>query len=103
MTAADGLTRLNYAPAGFRLNVVFDQWAARLVRFFTSSDRGNYWILRVDPDYRLAVVGTPDRDYLWILARTPALDEAGYQDAGTFAQRLGFQTERLIRAPTGGD
>ena len=81
-----------------KLNVVFDQWAAKLVAFFTSSDQGNYWILRVDPDYRLAVVGTPDRDYLWILARTPALDEAGYQDAVTFAHHLGFQTERLIRA-----
>ena len=86
-----------------KLNVVFDQWAAKLVAFFTSSDQGNYWILRVDPDYRLAVVGTPDRDYLWILARTPALDEADYQDAVTFAHHLGFETERLIRAPTGGE
>jgi len=82
-----------------KLNVVFNQWAAKLVGLFTSSDRGNYWILRVDPDYRLAVVGTPDRDYLWILSKTPLLDEASYQDAVTFAQHLGFHTEHLIRAP----
>jgi len=82
-----------------KLNVVFDQWAAKLVAFFSSSERGNYWILRVNPDYRLAIVGTPDRDYLWILARNPALDEASYQDAVTFSQRLGFHTEQLIRAP----
>ncbi|GJL66152.1 MAG: membrane protein [Nitrospirales bacterium] len=80
-----------------KLNVVFDQWAAKLVALLTSSEQGNYWILRVDPDYRLAIVGTPDRDYLWILARTPTLDEASYQDAVTFSQRLGFHTERLIR------
>jgi apolipoprotein D and lipocalin family protein len=86
-----------------KLNVVFDQWAAKLVAFFTSSDRGNYWILRVDSDYRLAVVGTPDRDYLWILARTPVINEASYQDAVAFAQHLGFHTEHLIRATTGGD
>ena len=86
-----------------KLNVVFDQWAAKLVALLTSSEQGNYWILRVDPDYRLAIVGTPDRDYLWILARTPSLDEATYQEAVAFSHRLGFQTEHLIRAPVSAD
>jgi apolipoprotein D and lipocalin family protein len=86
-----------------KLNVVFDRWAAKLVAWLTSSKRGNYWILRVDPDYQLAVVGTPDLDYLWILARTPTLDEASYQDAVTFSQHLGFHTEHLIRAQISGD
>lgn len=80
-----------------KLNVVFDQWAAKLVAFFSSSDEGNYWILRVDPDYRHAVVGTPDREYLWILARTPNLPESTYQELVAFSQRLGFTTENLIR------
>ena len=80
-----------------RLNVVFDQWAAKLVSLFTSWERGNYWILRVDPDYRFAVVGTPDRDFLWILARDPKLDESTYQDLVSFSQKLGYQTENLIR------
>ncbi|MGB5053828.1 MAG: lipocalin family protein [Nitrospirales bacterium] len=86
-----------------KLNVVFDQWAAKLVALLTSSEQGNYWILRVDPDYRLAIVGTPDRDYLWILARTPSIDEASYQDMVSFSHRLGFQTEHLIRAPFSAD
>jgi len=80
-----------------KLNVVFDQWAAKLVAFLTSSDEGNYWILRVDPEYRHAVVGTPDREYLWILARTPDLPEDTYQDLVAFSQRLGFTTGNLIR------
>jgi len=80
-----------------KLNVVFDQWAAKLVAFFTSSDEGNYWILRVDPEYRHAIVGTPDREYLWILARTPSLPEDTYQELVAFSQRLGFTTENLIR------
>ncbi len=82
-----------------KLNVVFDQWAAKLLALVTSPTRGNYWILRVNPDYGLAIVGTPDRDYLWILARTPELDESSYQDAVTFSHRLGFSTDQLIRAP----
>ncbi|WNM57242.1 lipocalin family protein [Candidatus Nitrospira allomarina] len=82
-----------------KLDVVFDQWAAQLVALLTSSEQGNYWILRVDPDYRFAIVGTPDRDYLWILGRTPSIDEASYQDMVSFSQRLGFPTENLIRSP----
>ncbi len=37
--------------------------------------RGDYWIVDLDPDYRWAVVGHPDRTYGWILSRTPRLDE----------------------------
>ncbi|MEX0830001.1 MAG: lipocalin family protein [Nitrospirales bacterium] len=81
-----------------KLNVVFDQWAAKLVSFFSSSDEGNYWILRVDPEYRHAVVGTPDREYLWILSRTPQLPESTYQELVAFSQRLGFTTGNLIRS-----
>ncbi|GJL50021.1 MAG: hypothetical protein NPIRA01_12480 [Nitrospirales bacterium] len=81
-----------------KLNVVFDQWAAKLAAFFLSSEEGNYWILQVDPDYRYTVVGTPDRGYLWILARTPNLPEYTYQSLVMFSQGLGFATENLIRA-----
>jgi apolipoprotein D and lipocalin family protein len=35
---------------------------------------GNYWILALTPDYRAALIGTPDRKFLWLLARTSTLD-----------------------------
>jgi len=81
-----------------KFNVVFDQWAAKLAAFFLSSEEGNYWILHVDPEYRYAVVGTPDREYVWILARTQNIPESTYQDLVMFSQGLGFATENLIRA-----
>lgn len=81
-----------------KLDVVFDQWAAKIVAFYTPLNNGNYWILRVDPEYRHAIVATPDREYLWILARTPSLPEDTYQELVTFSQHLGFTTENLIRA-----
>lgn len=31
---------------------------------------GDYWVLGLDPEYGWAVVGTPDRKYGWILARS---------------------------------
>lgn len=36
---------------------------------------GDYWILSVDENYSYAVVGAPDRDYAWILSRTPELSD----------------------------
>jgi apolipoprotein D and lipocalin family protein len=41
----------------------------------------DYWIidLDLDKDYRYAVVGEPDRKYLWIISRTPQLDDVTYR------------------------
>ncbi|MBP8154711.1 MAG: lipocalin family protein, partial [Nitrospira sp.] len=62
-----------------------------------SSRDGNYWILALDPEYRTAMVGTPDRRFLWILSRAPQLEEATYQRLVEQAKRLGFPTTDLIR------
>ena len=78
-----------------RLTVVFDNYFARL---FGSSREGNYWILALDPDYRTAMVGTPDRRFLWILSRTPQLDNAIYRRLVEYASQLGFPVSDLIRA-----
>ncbi len=42
-----------------------------IVKWVPVEDRGNYWILRLADDYSLALVGTADRDSLWLLARDP--------------------------------
>ncbi|MGH7230341.1 MAG: lipocalin family protein [Nitrospiraceae bacterium] len=77
-----------------RLTVVFDNWFARL---FGSSREGNYWILDLDADYRTALVGTPDRRYLWILARSPQLDSATFQRLVQKSRDLGYPMDKLIR------
>ena len=40
---------------------------------------GDYWVIDLDPDYQFAVIGQPSRKYLWILSRTPQMDETTYQ------------------------
>ncbi len=47
------------------------------VRFFWPFS-GAYWIIELDKDYQWAVVGHPNRNYLWILSRTPQMDGALY-------------------------
>lgn len=56
---------------------------------------GDYWILDLDPGYRHVLVGTPNRKYLWILAREPRLDEASYRALVDRAAQLGFDVSRL--------
>jgi len=76
-----------------------DATNARLkVRFFWPF-AGDYWVLALDPDYRWSLVGHPDRDYLWILSRTPRLDDALYAELVAKAQAQGFETSRLVRTP----
>ena len=43
---------------------------------------GDYWILDLADDYSYAAVGDPDRTYLWILARSPAIDTGSQNRAG---------------------
>ena len=47
------------------------------VRFFWPFS-GAYWIIDLGHDYEYAVVGHPARTYLWILSRTPKMDDAVY-------------------------
>jgi len=60
---------------------------------------GAYWILEVDPEYGYAVVGHPSREYLWILARNPALAPDVYAGILGRVAAKGFDVERLNRTP----
>ena len=94
LAMADGVATVVDTKTNARLMVVFDNWFARL---FGSSREGNYWILELDPEYRTVLVGTPDRRYLWILARAPQIDEAIYLKLVHLARGLGYPIEQLIR------
>jgi apolipoprotein D and lipocalin family protein len=90
----DGVATVIDHKTNARLTVVFDNFFARL---FGSSREGNYWIFDLDPDYRIAMVGTPDHRFLWILSRTPHLDEPTYELLVAKAAGLGFPVKDLIR------
>jgi apolipoprotein D and lipocalin family protein len=57
---------------------------------------GDYWVLDLTDDYQAVLVGTPNREYLWILSRTPTLDAAIYQRLVATAERQGFDVGRLV-------
>jgi len=59
--------------------------------------RGDYWIIELDEQYQWAVVGTPNRKYLWILARDRNMDETTYSMLLERIAAKGFDTTMLIR------
>lgn len=59
---------------------------------------GDYWVLDITRDYGAALVGTPDRKYLWLLSRTPELDDGTYGKLVSTAEAQGFDVKRLIRS-----
>jgi len=50
----------------------------------------------IDTDYKTALTGGSDHQYLWILSRTPQIDPATYKAYVEEAQREGFDTSQLI-------
>ncbi|BBL58734.1 lipocalin family protein [Methylomonas koyamae] len=60
---------------------------------------GAYNIIALDKaNYQYAMVAGPDRDYLWILARTPDLAQPTLDSLVDQARNLGFATDQLIFA-----
>lgn len=57
---------------------------------------GDYWVIILDEKYDYVVVGTPSREYLWILCRKPQLDEKIKNEILEKLPTLGFDTSKLI-------
>lgn len=62
---------------------------------------GGYHVFALDDGYQTAVVSGPTRDYLWLLARTPRVDEAVLSGMLAAAHAAGFDTEAVLLVPHG--
>lgn len=60
---------------------------------------GDYWVIGLDPDYRWAVVGDPQRRYGWILSRTPSLEPATQAGIFELLARNGYERSRFVLTP----
>jgi len=66
------------------------------VQFFWPM-KAKYWIIDLAPDYSYAVVGHPNRKYLWILSRTPQMDESIYQQIINNLKEKDYNTDLLVK------
>lgn len=60
---------------------------------------GNYWVIDLDPDYQLVAVSEPQREYLWVLSRTPRVDAVAYRALLSRLAQRGFDLQRLQLSP----
>jgi apolipoprotein D and lipocalin family protein len=75
--------------------VVPDSNNSRLKVSFFWPFKADYWIIGLDADYRWAVVGNPNRKYLWVLSRTPQLPQAELEAALQSARAQGYDLTQL--------
>ena len=80
-----------------KAKVVDKSSGAKLKVTFFRPFYGDYWIIKLGNDYNYAVVGTPNRKYLWILSRTPQMDDNLFSQLIEFVKSKGFSVQNLIR------
>jgi len=89
----------DYTTANGNAKVVDKTTNAKLKVSFFWPFYGDYWILDLDKNYEYAVVGAPNRKYLWILSRNPQMDENVYRQLLAKMAARGFKTEQMIKTP----
>ena len=87
----------DYTTATGKAKVVDKTTNAKLKVSFFWPFYGDYWILDLGDDYEYAVVGAPNRKYLWILSRNPQMDERLYRQLLTRMAARGFKTDEMIK------
>lgn len=56
---------------------------------------GDYWVIDLDPSYQVAAVSDPQREYLWVLSRTPQLDQKVYEALLIRLKQQQFDIQKL--------
>ena len=87
-----------HLEASGRAHVVEANTGSKLRVTFFWPFYGDYWILDLDPGYRWALVGTPDRKYLWVISRTERMEAPSLEALLTKARALGYDLSPLIRS-----
>ena len=59
----------------------------------------NYWIIALGENYEYAVVSDGCRNTLWILSRTPQMDDQLYDEIVLWLDENGFDIQRLEMMP----
>ncbi|MGZ4012383.1 MAG: lipocalin family protein [Flavisolibacter sp.] len=74
---------------------VGDETTAMLKVSFFGPFYAGYNVIKLDNDYRYALVAGKDFNYLWILSRTSTIPADVKREYTEFANRAGFDTSRL--------
>jgi apolipoprotein D and lipocalin family protein len=85
-----------YKPAGY---VTADPSNAIWGMQFIWPVKADYRVMYLSEDYTSTVIGRNKRDYVWIMARTPAIAAEDYQALVDLIADQGYDISRIRRVP----
>ena len=93
--ASDGPVK-TYHPKGFvKPNTGNAVWGMQ----FIWPIKAEYLITYLDPDYQRTIIARNARDYVWIMARTPQITDAHYNDMVNLITGYGYDVSKLRKVP----
>jgi apolipoprotein D and lipocalin family protein len=75
------------------LVVTFDNFFTRLFNV-----KGDYTIIKLDPNYEYVMVGSKDRNSLWIMSRETSMPSSVFKQYVKLAASLGFNVNNLVNS-----
>ena len=88
--------RKTYTPRGFvRDDGSNARWGMRFIWPF----KAEYLIVWINEDYTQTVIGRSKRDYVWIMAREPAINADDYADIIALLAQEGYDTAKIRKVP----
>ena len=88
--------RKRYEPTGFVKDTASNAvWGMRFVWPF----KADYRIVFIDEAYSQTIIGRQKRDYVWIMARTPAIPDEDYQKLVAIVVEEGYDAADLRKVP----
>jgi apolipoprotein D and lipocalin family protein len=95
--AFDGpLVRLE--PVGHVEDASGSRWGMKFF-WWQGPFRFEYLVAWLDPDQTRTIIARSARDYVWIMARTPELPAAQWEELVSAVAALGYDTAKLRRVP----
>jgi apolipoprotein D and lipocalin family protein len=71
------------------------------VEFFKGISKAPYYVIDLDENYQWALVGSPNRDYLWILSRTTTISDDLYNQLIQTAVADQFDVSKFVKTYQG--
>ena len=92
--AFDGPRKI-YHPRGFVRDDSNAVWGMQ----FVWPIKADYRIVYLDEAYSTTVIGRNRRDFVWVMAREPAIPEEAFQGIVRFIEASGYDVDKLERVP----
>ena len=76
-------------------NATRAEWRVQMFRPFWSP----FLIIDLPEDYRYTVIGVPNMKFVWIMSRTPSINDADYTDILAKLKIAGYRTDKIMKMP----